>query len=72
MKFSKEKDYNIKLVKLKKFDNYELILQNLDLKNYKNYNVVAGKLEIKNIMIQIKNILNPEIRIYKSPENFNI
>jgi len=43
-------------------------LQNLDLKDYKNYQSVIGKLKIKNINSNQTNILNPEIRIYKTPK----
>ena len=66
--FSLEKDYNIKLGEIKKFENYSIQLQNLDLKNYKNYQAVIGKLEIKNINSNQTNILNPEIRIYDKPK----
>jgi cytochrome c-type biogenesis protein CcmF len=66
--FSVEKDYNIKLGRTKKFENYSIQLQNLDLKNYKNYQAVIGKLEIKNINSNQTNILNPEIRIYDKPK----
>ena len=66
--FSLEKDYNIKLGEIKKFENYSIQLQNLELKNYKNYQAVIGKLEIKNISSNQINILNPEIRIYDKPK----
>ena len=66
--FSLEKDYNIKLGETKKFENYSIQLQNLDLKDYKNYQSVIGKLKIKNINSNQTNILNPEIRIYKTPK----
>ena len=66
--FTLEKDYNIKLGEIKKFENYSIQLQNLDLKNYKNYQAVIGKLEIKNINSNQTNILNPEIRIYDNPK----
>ena len=66
--FSVEKDYNIKLGEIKKFENYSIQLQNLDLKNYKNYQAIIGKLEIKNINSNKTNILNPEIRIYDKPK----
>jgi cytochrome c-type biogenesis protein CcmF len=66
--FSIEKDYNIKLGEIKRFDNYTIQLKNLELKNFSNYKSIIGELEVKNIKTDKKNILKPEIRIYKNPE----
>ena len=40
--FSIEKDYNIKLVETKNFDNYSIKLQNLKTENFSNYKAVIG------------------------------
>ena len=66
--FSIEKDYNIKLGETKNFDNYSIKLQNLETENFSNYKAVIGSLEIKNNKTNRKNILKPEIRIYKNPQ----
>ena len=66
--FSIEKDYNIKLGEVKRFDNYTIQLKNLELKNYSNYKSIIGELEINNIKTDKKNILKPEIRIYENPQ----
>ena len=66
--FSIEKDYNIKLGERKNFDNYSIKLQNLEVENFSNYKAVIGELEINNTKTNRKNILKPEIRIYKNPQ----
>jgi cytochrome c-type biogenesis protein CcmF len=66
--FSVEKDYNIRLGERKTFDNYSIELQNLKLENFSNYKTIIGELEISNTKTNKKNILRPEIRIYKTPQ----
>ena len=66
--FSIEKDYNIKLGEIKKFNNYSIELQNLEIENFSNYKAIVGVLEIHNIKNNKKNILKPEIRIYENPQ----
>ena len=66
--FSMEKDYNIKLGEKKNFNDYSIKLQNLEIENFSNYKAVIGVLEIKNNKTKNKNILKPEIRIYKNPQ----
>ena len=66
--FSVEKDYNIKIGEIKKFNNYSIKLQNLEVENFLNYKAIIGVLEISNFQTNKKNILKPEIRIYNSPQ----
>ncbi len=66
--FSLEKDYNIKVGEIKKFENYSIKLQNLDLKTFSNYKAIIGELEVFNIKNNEKKILKPEIRIYNNPQ----
>ena len=66
--FSIERDYNIKVGEIKKFENYSIKLAKLDLKDYPNYKAVIGTIEIDNNFSNEKNILKPEIRIYDNPK----
>ncbi len=65
--FSIEEDFNIKLGETKNFKNYEIKLQNLELKEFSNYKAVVGKLRVYNLKLNKEKILNPEIRIYDTP-----
>ncbi len=64
--FSIEKDYNMKIGEIKKFDNYSIEFKNLELKNFTNYQAVVGEFEI--LKEKDRNILKPEIRIYSNPK----
>ena len=64
--FSIEKDYNMKIGEIKKFDNYSIEFKNLELKDFTNYQAVVGEFEIFNG--KDRNILKPEIRIYSNPK----
>ena len=64
--FSVEKDYNMKIGEIKKFDNYSIEFKNLELKDFTNYQAVVGEFEI--LKEKDKNILKPEIRIYSNPK----
>ncbi len=64
--FSVEKDYNMKIGEIKKFDNYSIEFKNLELKDFTNYQAVVGEFEI--LKEKDRNILKPEIRIYSNPK----
>ena len=64
--FSIEKDYNMKIGEIKKFDNYSIEFKNLELKDFSNYQAVVGEFEI--LKEKDRNILKPEIRIYSNPK----
>ncbi len=66
--FSIEKDFNLKLGDTKSFENYKIKLENLELKNFGNYKSVVGKLKITSVIENKQNTLNPEIRIYETPQ----
>ncbi len=66
--FSIEKDFNIKVGEIKKIDNYQFSLQDLELNQYKNYKAVVGKLKINNLLTKEIRTLKPEIRIYDNPK----
>jgi len=63
---SVEKDYNMKIGEIKKFDNYSIEFKNLELKDFINYQAVVGEFEI--LKEKDRNILKPEIRIYSNPK----
>ena len=65
--FSIEKDFNMKVGEVKNFENYQISLKKLELQNYNNYKAIIGDLEIKNTEQNEINNLNPQIRIYDSP-----
>jgi len=65
--FSLEKDLNLKVGEARKFENYLLEFKNLQLKDFKNYKAVVGEFKIKNLKENLELTLNPEIRIYESP-----
>ena len=64
--FSIEKDYNMKIGEIKKFDKYSIEFKNLELKDFTNYQAVVGEFEI--LKEKDRNILKPEIRIYSNPK----
>ena len=64
--FSVEKDYNMKIGEIKKFDNYSIEFKNLELKDFTNYQAVVGEFEI--LKEKDRNTLKPEIRIYSNPK----
>ena len=66
--FSVEKDFNLKLGETKKFENYKFVLQDLKLVPNSNYKAVIGKLKVSNLKTNEEKTLNPEIRIYESPQ----
>ena len=66
--FSVEKDFNLKLGETKKIDNFKFILQNLDLEQFVNYKSLKGVIKISDLSNNEEKILNPEIRIYDSPQ----
>ena len=65
--FSLEKDFNLKLGEIKKFENYSIKFENLKLKEFKNYKAVIGEFKIKSSQNNSEQFLKPEIRIYERP-----
>ena len=65
--FSLEKDFNLKLGEIKKFENYSIKFENLQLKEFKNYKAVIGEFKIKSSQNNSEQFLKPEIRIYERP-----
>ena len=65
--FSLEKDFNLKIGEVKKFENYSIKFENLQLKDVKNYKTVIGVFRINNLKNNSEQLLKPEIRIYKNP-----
>ena len=66
--FSKEYDLNIKVGETKKIDNIEINFKDLKIKKRENYNVVIGNFNIIDLKKNYQRNLNPEIRIYDNPQ----
>ena len=65
--FSIEKDFNLKLGEIKKFENYSIHFKDLQLQDFKNYKAIIGEFKINNSNNNSEQILKPEIRIYENP-----
>ena len=65
--FSSEKDFNLKVGEIKKFDDFSIKFQDLNLEEFKNYKAVIGTFEIDNFKDNTKLFLSPQIRIYDNP-----
>jgi cytochrome c-type biogenesis protein CcmF len=65
--FSLEKDFNLKLGEIQKFQSYSITFKDLKLKDLQNYKAIIGEFEIKNAQNNSEQLLKPEIRIYKNP-----
>ncbi len=66
--FSIEQEFNLKLGETRVIDNFKFNLQDLKLNQKKNYKAVIGKIKISNLSTNEVRTLNPEIRIYDSPQ----
>ena len=66
--FSVEKDFNLKLGEIKKIDNFQFNLEDIELSQFSNYKAVVGKLKINDFKTNEERILKPEIRIYDNPK----
>ena len=66
--FSFEKDFNLKLGEIKKIDNFQFNLEDIELSQFSNYKAVVGKLKINDFKTNEERILKPEIRIYDNPK----
>jgi len=66
--FSKEYDLNIKVGETKKIDNIEIEFKDLKIKKRENYNVIIGNFNIIDLKKNYQRNLNPEIRIYDNPQ----
>ncbi len=66
--FSKEYDLNIKVGDIKKIDNIEIEFKDLKIKKRENYNVIIGNFNIIDLKNNYQRNLNPEIRIYDNPQ----
>ena len=65
--FSSEKDFNLKVGEVKKFEDFSIKFQDLNLKELKNYKAVIGTFEIDDYKDNAKLFLSPQIRIYENP-----
>ena len=65
--FSSEKDFNLKVGEVKKFENFSIKFKDLNLKEFKNYKAVIGTFEIDDFKDNTKLFLSPQIRIYDNP-----
>jgi cytochrome c-type biogenesis protein CcmF len=63
-----ETDFNLKVGETKIISNYKIFFENIKIKENKNYKSVIGSFEITDTKKSYTNNLNPEIRIYTSPE----
>ena len=66
--YSVEKDFNLKVGEVKKFDNYQINFTLLEKEDRKNYKAIIGNFIIKNLNNNSQENLKPEIRIYRYPE----
>ena len=66
--FSIEQEFNLKLGETRVIDNFKFNLQDLKLNQKTNYKAVIGKIKISNLSTNEVRTLNPEIRIYDSPQ----
>ena len=65
--FSFEKDFNLKAGEKKVFNEYSVKFKSLKLENFNNYKAVVGDFVINNSKKKHSLTLNPEIRIYETP-----
>ena len=61
-------DLNLKKGGNKNIDNFKIKLIGLEYSNENNYSKVVGTVQVTNQNKKTSEILDPEIRIYKSPE----
>jgi cytochrome c-type biogenesis protein CcmF len=66
--FSLEEDFNLKVGEIKKTNNYEINFKDIRIRENKNYKAVIGNFELTNLKNNLAQYLDPEIRIYSSPE----
>ena len=65
--FSSEKDFNLKVGEIKKFEDFSIKFQDLNLEEFKNYKAVIGTFEIDDFKDNTKLFLSPQIRVYDNP-----
>jgi cytochrome c-type biogenesis protein CcmF len=63
-----ENDFNLKVGDTKKLNNFEVSFENIKIQQNKNYKSVVGDFKILDLKKKQVQYLNPEIRIYTSPE----
>ena len=66
--YSIEQDFNLKVGSKETFNEYEIYFESLKSKEEKNYKAVVGNFIFSDLKKNTKEILKPEIRIYKQPE----
>tara|TARA_B100001063_G_C16680134_1_gene511264 strand:- start:572 stop:1066 length:495 start_codon:yes stop_codon:yes gene_type:complete len=66
--FTIEKDFNLKKGEVKNFEYFDIDFKSLKIEEKKNYKAVVGEFNITNKKDFSKQMLYPEIRIYKQPE----
>ena len=64
---SEEHDFNLKVGEIKKLENYQINFENIIIEEKDNFKS-PGYFEVVNIKQNYLKILNPEIRIYDTPE----
>ncbi|MDA9092207.1 heme lyase CcmF/NrfE family subunit [Pelagibacteraceae bacterium] len=65
---SVETDFNLKVGETKILNKYEIFFKNIIIEKNKNYKSVTGDFKITDLKKKQIQYLNPEIRIYTSPE----
>ena len=65
---SEEHDFNLKVGEIKKLENYQINFENIIIEEKDNFKSLKGYFEVVNIKQNYLKILNPEIRIYDTPE----
>ena len=66
--FTIEKDFNLKKGEVKNFEYFNIDFKSLKIEEKKNYKAVVGEFNITNKKDFSKQMLYPEIRIYRQPE----
>ena len=66
--FSLEEDFNLKVGEVKKTNKYEISFEDIKINESKNYKAIVGIFKLTNLKNNLEEYLNPEIRIYSSPE----
>ena len=66
--FSLEEDFNLKVGGIKKTNKYQINFEDIRMEESKNYKAVIGNFKLTYFKDNLVQYLNPEIRIYSSPE----
>jgi cytochrome c-type biogenesis protein CcmF len=66
--FSLEEDFNLKVGETKKTNKYQINFEDIRIEESKNYKAVIGNFKLTYFKDNLIQYLNPEIRIYSTPE----